>query len=470
MQRAETRCLTRPHGRVRQRGALTIFVFVCGLAVPGLAQQRGYVQWPIGRPWGGTIVPGHNIESFLTYGTRVQHVDEEGETVTEVHGGIDLIWSTMAGADQPPDGTATFGAPVYAIADGKLLCENRGLNTYTDWPGRVIVIEHTLNGETFYSLYGHLRYPTGRDDRWHDPDAEDPWALPPFSTTSSGFRDGEPALYVRRGQQIGTVLKWRDRFTGALDPTNSHLHFEIRTSKQDGILGNCQGRGYTRTAGPTDRTEREEWLQQNYHWVNPVNFIFDRGQRLPLKLVTDSHTSLEVRIDADDDVGINLGSLPPAQTVRAFERKKDDAGNWWYRMLAVLRAPDGRSYPWLAGWIKAYKSKTAGTERKSEILASEIPSRPRERSTEISYSYSFNGVSGLASVPRGENFTIWKATGGCGPDFVDIALCQVSRSGRVRAYNHDCLSEEGPGTFGPWVRQGCSRAEEFGYEVMCCVE
>jgi hypothetical protein len=88
-----------------------------------------------------------------------------------------------------------------------------------------------------------------------------------------------------------------------------------------------------------------------------------------------------------------------------------------------------------------------------------------ERALEISYYYSFGDLSGTVSVPPGETFTIWNETGGCGPVFRDIAECRTNTRGQVSAYNHDCLSEGGPGTVGPWVREGCSTAEEFGYVV-----
>jgi len=464
MRRAEMGQAARPHGRVGQRSALAFLILVFWSTVPGIAQQRGYVQWPMGQEWRGVAVPGHDIESLLNFGFDIGG---------EVHGGVDFIWSTNPGLEPyPNEGDATFEAPVYAIADGKLICENLGLSSYTDWPGRVIVIEHILNGERFFSLYGHLRYPTGRDP-FNNPEEEDPWALPPFGTISGGFRQpGDPAIYVRRGQQVGTVMKWRND-DGTTNLSNSHLHFEIRTRATGAWLGNCQGEGYTESSKPDDNRSVEQWLEDAYYWLNPVNFIYEHGRPTPLALVTDSHiSSAEVRTEPGDDRGISLGNLPTERPALAFEREKEGDGDWWYRVLALINNPDRPLLRLKLGWIKAYKSMTDlwPYTRKSEILAAELPQPPKRDSTVVSYSYSFNDLSGMASVPRGENFTIWKAIGGCGSDFLDIALCQVSRDGRVRAYNHDCLSEEGLGTFGPLVSQGCSRAEEFGYAVQCCVE
>lgn len=88
---------------------------------------------------------------------------------------------------------------------------------------------------------------------------------------------------------------------------------------------------------------------------------------------------------------------------------------------------------------------------------------------DLSFFYSFGDMSGTATVLPGETFTIWNETGGCGPVFRDIAECRSNCLRQIRAFNHDCLSGEGPGTLGPWVSAGCSTAEEFGLVVECCV-
>jgi len=50
-----------------------------------------------------------------------------------------------------------------------------------------------------------------------------------------------------------------------------------------------------------------------------------------------------------------------------------------------------------------------------------------------------------------------------------IAECRTTQQGEVRAYYHDPLSHEGPGTLGPLVSSGCSRAEEWGSYAQCCL-
>jgi hypothetical protein len=86
----------------------------------------------------------------------------------------------------------------------------------------------------------------------------------------------------------------------------------------------------------------------------------------------------------------------------------------------------------------------------------------------LSYFYSFGDLSGTATVLPGDTFTIWDQPWE-GSFYHDIAQCRTNRRGQIRAYNHDRLSEDRPGTLGPWVSQGCSEAEEFGYVVRCCV-
>jgi hypothetical protein len=87
----------------------------------------------------------------------------------------------------------------------------------------------------------------------------------------------------------------------------------------------------------------------------------------------------------------------------------------------------------------------------------------------VSFFYSFLNLSGTTAVTPGQVFTIYNETGGCGPVFRDIAQCAANEVGQVRAINHDCLSGADPGTFGPFVRSGCSQAVEFGFTVECCI-
>ena len=104
------------------------------------------------------------------------------------------------------------------------------------------------------------------------------------------------------------------------------------------------------------------------------------------------------------------------------------------------------------------------------LLTAVVPSMAKGREIKISYFYSFiHNEPLITTVHPGETFTIHDDFGGCETVYHDIAQVEVDKTGRIRAYNHDCQSGDGPGTFGPWVRKGCSTAEEFGYVVKACV-
>lgn len=104
------------------------------------------------------------------------------------------------------------------------------------------------------------------------------------------------------------------------------------------------------------------------------------------------------------------------------------------------------------------------------LASTAAPSMAKEKEIDISYFYSYIHTDPLiTTVVRGETFTIYDELGGCGPVHRDIAQVEVNKNGKIRAYYHDCLSGDGPGTFGSWVKKGCSTAEEFGYIVKVCV-
>ena len=105
------------------------------------------------------------------------------------------------------------------------------------------------------------------------------------------------------------------------------------------------------------------------------------------------------------------------------------------------------------------------------LLATVVPGMAKNKEIKISYFYSFIHTEPLVTtLDREETFTIYDDFGGCGTGDRDIAQVEVNKAGnKIRAYNHDCLSGDGPGTYGPWVNKGCSTAEEFGYVVEACI-
>ena len=104
------------------------------------------------------------------------------------------------------------------------------------------------------------------------------------------------------------------------------------------------------------------------------------------------------------------------------------------------------------------------------LLSTAVPSMAKDTEIEISYFYSFIHTQPLiTTVHPGETFTIHDEVGGCGTVYHDTAQVEVNSEGQIRVLNHDCLSGDGPGTFGPWVSSGCSSAKEFGYVVRACI-
>lgn len=75
---------------------------------------------------------------------------------------------------------------------------------------------------------------------------------------------------------------------------------------------------------------------------------------------------------------------------------------------------------------------------------------------------------GAVILRKGEVVTVWDQLGGANATSHDVAKCERNELGQLRALNHDSMSDTGPGTFGPWVDNGCSLASEFGYDVKCC--
>lgn len=103
-------------------------------------------------------------------------------------------------------------------------------------------------------------------------------------------------------------------------------------------------------------------------------------------------------------------------------------------------------------------------------LTTTAPGMASDNEIVIWYSYSFIHDGPLVTtVHPGETFTIHDEVGGCGPVHHDIAQVEVNSEGQIRVRNHDCLSGDGPGTFGAWVSDGCSSAKEFGFVVRACI-
>ena len=133
------------------------------------------------------------------------------------------------------------GSNVYAVANGRVIWANENAN----YPGGVVIIEHTLpsgvsnpwGGNLIYSMYGHLAAGSLVAE-WTD---------------------------VQRGQVIGRVYDWG---------SNSHVHFEMRRYGNMGQApGSVNGCSFCNTSWPgpgyTDTGCSPDW----YGYTHPSNWI-----------------------------------------------------------------------------------------------------------------------------------------------------------------------------------------------------
>lgn len=173
------------------------------------------------------------------------------------------------GADTPDP------VPVYAIADGVVSRVSEA-----DGYGGYVMIVHTINGEVYTALYGHLN-------------------------TEFMVSMGEE---VRRGEQIGILGADKSEHT---DGERRHLHFSMQAGKSDDI------NGYARTSAAVE------------NWINPRDFLayFGDGH------VEHSHTYSELidpqgkDIFGDLDFAIPAGwdveYIPSIEALNLFETSGD---------------------------------------------------------------------------------------------------------------------------------------------------
>lgn len=145
---------------------------------------------------GPTAAPGPDSGEGLRWPTDTENVTsdwghrptpEDGDgDATELHGGADFGF---------PDGNSA-GKPIYAVADGKVL-EAGPADGFGQW----IVIQHTINGASVNTWYGHME---------------------------DGTLEVAKGDTVTRGQKI-SVIGSNGRSTGP------HLHFEVHPNGGESI-------------------------------------------------------------------------------------------------------------------------------------------------------------------------------------------------------------------------------------------
>jgi hypothetical protein len=204
------------------------------------------VAWPDRVPGDGFYVKhGYGCENAVSY-PGLTHTGEN--------------WY---GSDRDADGAA-----VLACAAGTVVFADY------DYPGRVVIVQHAPE---LYSMYGHMAYEL----------------------------TVETAQTVRRGQRLGSVLRWPD------DPTRSHLHFELRTFLySDRINGEHPSYGFTCgyecAPGPGYWPLAAPEHPSDLGWRNPTHVIGHR--MLPL-----GAQAAGIDVVATEDVGttVELWSDPP---------------------------------------------------------------------------------------------------------------------------------------------------------------
>ena len=127
----------------------------------------------------GEFKPRITKKFFGTYITP-QNSPVSPERFTGYHTGVDVEYTDVTG-----------DVPVSAVADGTVVV-SRIVSGY----GGVIIIRHTINGQTLYGVYGHLR----------------PTSLAPVNTV------------VSRGRQIAVL---GTGYTAQTDGERHHLHFAL---------------------------------------------------------------------------------------------------------------------------------------------------------------------------------------------------------------------------------------------------
>ncbi len=131
---------------------------------------------------GTQVAIGRYNEERIIYRKRATFAGEEPRSI---HLGVDL-W-------------AAAGTPVYCALEGKVhsFQNNKGFGDY----GPTVIVEHCLEGVTFFTLYGHL-------------------SAASFTLVSKG-------KYLQKGEKLGDIGNYPQN--GDWPP---HLHFQIITDLQ----------------------------------------------------------------------------------------------------------------------------------------------------------------------------------------------------------------------------------------------
>jgi len=272
--------------------------------------------------------------------------------------------------------------------------------------------------------------------------------------------------FLFRGRIIGQARQPDAVLGKAIEFDDETTYVEVENSRLLSFGGSVMVQALVRReSNANEDAIASKWRGGQDQWLLTFNRAGNGLLVFAIRLRDGTYASLEYPIPTNS----YLGSW--VQVAARFERN-DGLRLYWNGQQVAYRGPLGQGMASGRNPIHIGDAGPGATRSRFGGQVDEIRIGPsgEQDLIDVSYSYSFGDLSGRASVLRGDTLTIWDEPGGCGPLFPDTAQCQTNHLGQVRAFNHDCLSKDGPGTFGPWVSRGCSTAEEFGFVVECCRE
>ena len=353
------------------------------------------LDWPLGHHDGTQLLPGYDVRVMQNFANANPNFGNK------LHAAVDLARNTAA----------TIGATVYAAADGQVVCAPT--LSQVSYPGRVVVIEHTLsNGTKIYTQYGHLN-------------------------DALSVANGQ---LVNRGTPIGTIMSYPG------DPPNSHVHFEVRSFKE-WTAGNCWGPGYA-DLGFTP-------LQQG--WLDPVDAYFLRRPAFPGYLSTD--IAQNVRSAPNRNSSTVIATISPGTLYKTDLVLADQGGTdeWWNTVNF-----SGTSW----GYVAAYWDDGWG----GEIYATELTRYPgplglAEMVTAGSDLYVFaRAADGQVKYNRRTSAGTWAGWINLGGVATSEPVAVVNNDGRVQVFVRGTdntvstrrQTSAGSSTWDAWVSLGGS--------------
>jgi photosystem II stability/assembly factor-like uncharacterized protein len=247
------------------------------------------------------------------------------------------------------------------------------------------------------------------------------------------------------------------------------------------VIADCDEKGYALTTDDGGATWMEKVLPA-FGELASIQFVtrssaflqFDSRRDMSLEpglYVTHDELGTWSQI-ADSVTSFHAVDSLTVFATRAGELvRTGDGGRTWHLGLSPQEELDWVQFldPWL-GWTAGGARTVFTTEDGGGSWSDRSigpTAWPDSLPVSVFYDYA-QAEPACFWLERDYVFTIWDGSGGC-PTSRDQARCEVDEEGRVRAYNHDCLRGTDEGTYGPWVSDGCSVAEEFGYRTQCCV-